>query len=64
MFHVSMLRRYRSDPLHVISQSKIEIQPDMTYNEEQIRILAPLVKILWQHHGVEEATWEPEEAVR
>ncbi|KAA3463971.1 receptor-like protein kinase [Gossypium australe] len=23
-----------------------------------------LVKVLWQSHGVEEATWEPEEAMR
>ncbi|KAA3483029.1 RNA-directed DNA polymerase-like protein [Gossypium australe] len=60
---------------HVISSSDIEIQPDMTYNEESIRILAreikelrtkriSLVKVLWQRHGVEEATWEPKEAIR
>ena len=24
----------------------------------------PLVKVLWQHHGREEATWEPEETMR
>ncbi|KAA3472669.1 DNA/RNA polymerases superfamily protein [Gossypium australe] len=75
VFHVSMLRRYRSDPSHTISPTEIEIQPDMTYNEEPIRILArevkelrnksiALVKFLWQRHGVEEATWEPEEAMR
>ena len=23
-----------------------------------------LVKVLWQHHGVEEATWEPELEIR
>ncbi|KAA3470652.1 Retrotransposable element Tf2 protein type 1 [Gossypium australe] len=64
VFHVSMLHRYRSNPSHVNSPSEIKIQPDMTYNEEPIRILAPLVKVLWQRHGVEEATWEPEEAIR
>ncbi|KAA3480040.1 DNA/RNA polymerases superfamily protein [Gossypium australe] len=75
MFHVSMLHQYRSDPSHVISSVEIEIQPDMTYNEEPIRILAgevkdlrnkriALVKFLWKCHGVEEATWEPEEAMR
>ncbi|KAA3469992.1 Retrotransposon protein, Ty3-gypsy subclass [Gossypium australe] len=74
-FHVSMLRRYRSDPSHVISLAEIEIQPDMMYNEELIRILArevkqlrnksiALVKVLWQRHDVEEATWEPEGAMR
>ena len=24
----------------------------------------PLVKVLWQHHGMEEATWEPEVTMR
>ena len=24
----------------------------------------PLVKVLWQHHGREEATWEPEATTR
>ena len=24
----------------------------------------PLVNVLWQHHGREEATWEPEEIMR
>ncbi|KAA3487117.1 DNA/RNA polymerases superfamily protein [Gossypium australe] len=54
---------------------EIEIQPDMTYNEEPIRTLArevkefknkriALVKVLWQRHSVEEATWEPKEAMR
>ncbi|KAK8300843.1 hypothetical protein V6Z12_D05G420800 [Gossypium hirsutum] len=75
IFHVSMLRRYRSDPSHVICPTEVEIQLDMTYSEEPIKILARettelrnkkinLVKVLWQKHGVEEATWEPEEEMR
>ncbi|KAA3483822.1 Gag-Pol polyprotein [Gossypium australe] len=75
VFHVSMLCRYRLDPSHVISRSEIEIQLDMTYNEEPIRFLTreieelrnkriALVKVLWQRHRVEEATWEPEKAMR
>ena len=75
VFHVSMLRRYRSDPSHVISPIEVEIQPDMTYSEEPVKILARetkelrnkkinLVKVLWQKHGIEEATWEPKEAIR
>ncbi|KAA3488284.1 RNA-directed DNA polymerase (Reverse transcriptase) [Gossypium australe] len=68
-------RDSRSNPSHVISLADIEIQTDMTYNKELIRILArdvkelrnkciALVKVLWQHHRVEEATWEREEAMR
>ena len=75
VFHVLMLRRYRSDPSHVISPSEIEIQSDITYEEKLICILAceikelrnkkiSLVKVMWHWHGIEEATWEPEDTVR
>ena len=46
VFHVSMLRRYRSDPSHVINPSEVEIQSDLSYEEEPIRILAREVKEL------------------
>ena len=47
----------------------------MTYNEEPVKVLARetkelrnkkvnLVKVLWKKHGIEEATWEPEETMR
>ncbi|KAA3477170.1 receptor-like protein kinase [Gossypium australe] len=75
VFHVSVLCRYRSNPSHVIVPTEVEIQPDMTYGEESVNILArevkqlgnksiALVKVLWQGNGVEEATWEPEKAMR
>ncbi len=67
VFHVSTLRRYKSDPSHVISTEEIIVQPDLIYEEEPIIILARevkelrnkrilLVKILWRHHNTEEAT--------
>ena len=69
-----MLRRYTSDPLHVVSLETIEPIPDLTYEEEPVEILArkvkelqskkiPLVKVLWRNHKIEEATWESEEAM-
>ena len=75
VFHVSMLRRYRSDSTHVIQPEQIEIQPDLTYEEEPVEILAyevkqlrnkrvPLVKVLWKNHATKEATWESEEVMR
>ena len=68
VFHVSMLRRYRSDPSHIISPSEVEIQVDMSYEEEPMRILArevkelrnkrvPLVKVLWLKHGIDRGSY-------
>ena len=75
VFHVTMLRRYRSDPTHIVSSETIELRPDLTYEEEPVEILAhevkelrnkkiPLVKVLWRNHKTEEATWESEETMR
>ena len=46
VFHVSMLRRYRSDPSHVVSSETIELRPYLTYEEEPVEILAREVKEL------------------
>ena len=75
VFHVSMLRRYRSDSSHVVSSETIKLRPDLTYEEESVEILAqevkelrnkkiPLVKVLWRNHKTEEATWEGEETMQ
>ncbi|KAK5773241.1 hypothetical protein PVK06_049546 [Gossypium arboreum] len=75
VFHVSMLRRYRSDPSHVVPVEEIEVRTDLTFEEEPIQILdrevkvlrrksVPLVKVLWRNHGREEDTWESEETMR
>ncbi|KAA3474049.1 DNA/RNA polymerase superfamily protein [Gossypium australe] len=40
VFHVSKLQRYRLDPSHVIVPTEVEIQPDLTYGEEPVKILA------------------------
>lgn len=64
VFHVSMLRRYRSDPSHIVSIEEIKVRPDLTFEEEPIQILdqdvtvlrrktIDLVKVLWQNHGIE-----------
>ena len=75
VFHVSILRRYRSDSSHIVSSETIELRPDLTYEEEPVEILARevkelqnkkilLVKVLWRNHKTEEATWESEETMR
>ncbi|GAV57060.1 hypothetical protein CFOL_v3_00598 [Cephalotus follicularis] len=71
VFHVSMLRRYHPDPSHVLQWEPLELRPDMSFKEIPIQIIdrrikqlrsktIPLVKVLWQYHGVEEAACERE----
>ena len=38
VFHVSMLRRYRSNSLHVVSSETIELRLDLTSEEEPVEI--------------------------
>ena len=71
VFHVSMLRRYRSNPSHVVSSETIKLRLDLTYEEEPVEILSRAVKelwkkripVLWRNHKIEEATWESEEVM-
>ena len=75
VFHVSMLRRYRYDTSHILPVQDIQVQEDFTFDEEpkaiidhEIRQLrnkqVSLVKVLWQHHGMEEVTWETESTIK
>ena len=67
VFHVSMLRRYISDPSHVLSQEPLALDLDLSYEECFVQILdkrvkelrnkkIPLVKILWCNQSVEKVT--------
>ena len=40
VFHVSMLRRYCSDDSHIIPVQEIQVQEDLSYDEESKAILA------------------------
>ena len=75
VFHVSMLQRYTPDPAHVVDWGEIEVDTDGTFEEGPVRIMdsryqvlrrktVRLVKVLWQHRGVEEATWECEDTMQ
>ena len=75
VFYVSRLRKYNPDPQHVLSVEEMDVQEDLTFTEKPVKILdrkvkalrtktVPLVKVLWQYHDVEEATWETEKRMR
>ncbi|XP_040940675.1 uncharacterized protein [Gossypium hirsutum] len=44
VFHASMLRRYHSDPSHVVAIKEIEVRPYVTFEEEPIQIIGRDVK--------------------
>jgi hypothetical protein len=76
VFHISQLRRC----LKVLEEKQvpmetIDLQPDLRYQEVPVKILDTVVKrtrttevrvcrVQWSRHGVEEATWEREDALR
>jgi hypothetical protein len=75
VFHVSTLRKYVHDPSHVINFKPLQIKDNLSYKEVPIQIMdrkeqqlrtktIPIVKVLWQNHNVEEASWELEQEMR
>ncbi|KAL8107856.1 hypothetical protein AgCh_024313 [Apium graveolens] len=71
IFYVSLLKKYNADASHVIELEPVEIQPDLSYMEQPVRILdrkertlrnkvVLLVRVLWRNPIVEESTWELE----
>ena len=75
VFHVSMLRKCPPEQGKIVSFRDVQVQEDTTYGEVPIQIIdrkvislrrreIPLVKVVWQHHGVDEATWELESSMR
>ena len=46
VFHVSMLRRYRSDESHILLVQEIQVHEDFSYDEKPKAILAREVKQL------------------
>ena len=74
-FHVSMLRKYITDPSHVLREQPVQLKENLTYEETPVQIIdrkeqvlrskvIPLVKVLWKNHESEAATWEPEVQMR
>lgn len=69
VFHVSMLRKYEPDPSHVMDCSDLVVDEDVLYAMTPMAIIdkdekvlwgkrIALVRVVWQHNGVEEQTWE------
>ena len=70
-----MLRKYTLDLAHVVDWGQIEVDTNVTFEEGPVCILdsrdqvlrcktVRLVRVLWQHYGVEESTWVREDTMR
>ncbi|XP_050222497.1 uncharacterized protein LOC126672585 [Mercurialis annua] len=75
VFHVSMLRKYIPDPHRIIQPQEVEIDEELSYEEEPVEIVdtqirklrskeIPMVKVLWRSRTIEECTWETEADMR
>ena len=75
VFHVSQLRKYVSDPSHVIQRDEVQIRDNLTVETMPIRIEdrkmkqlrgkeIPLVRVAWGGVAGESVTWELESRMR
>jgi hypothetical protein len=76
VFHVSQLRRcLRVPERERVPEEEIVLQTDLQYQEVPIKILDTVIRrtrnsevricrVQWSRHGVEEATWEREDALK
>ena len=75
VFHISMLRKYILDPSHVLQPQSVELNEDLTFEEEPVAIVdyqvrqlrskvILMVKVLWRSNSVQEHTWETEAEMR
>src|SRR4029079_16901297 len=76
VFHVSQLRRcLRVPEAEHVPVETIDLQTDLRYQEVPVKILdivtrrtrnseVQICRVQWSRHGVEEATWEREDALK
>ncbi|XP_073279503.1 uncharacterized protein [Primulina huaijiensis] len=69
VFHVSMLRKCKANPSHVLKFEPLRLASNLSYEERTIQILdrqekrlrnkvTKLVKVKWLNHSDEEVTWD------
>ena len=75
VFHVSMLRKYISNPSHILKTPPIELEEDLSFEVQSVAIVdqemkqlrskvIPMVKVLWKNDTIKKMTWETEASMR
>ena len=74
VFHVSQLRKYISDPSHVIRPHKVQLNNNLTFDAMPVQIMdkkvkelrgrqIPLIKVIWNQAN-RDIKWELEEKIK
>lgn len=75
IFHVSQLKKCLQVPIEMVGMQDIEIEPDLTYPEQPIKIvdqkdratqnqISIFYKVQWSNHSEQEATWKTKKLLR
>ena len=75
VFHVSQLRKYNSDPSHLLEPESVQLREDLTFDLPPMRIIdrkvkqlrsksVPLIKVACGRENLEEHTWELESEMK
>ena len=75
VFHISLLRKYVPNEMHVLPVQEILVRDDLSYEEQPVAIVdrqirklrrkeIVMLKIQWQRHSLEECTWESGQAMK
>ena len=70
-----MLRKYISNPSHILEAPSFELNEDLTFEMQPVGIVdqgikklrnkaISMVKVLWRNETIEETTWETEAFIR
>ena len=75
VFHVSMLKKYVSNPSHILETPPIDLEEDLSFEVQPVVIVDQemkqlrskvilMIKVLWRSDLIEEMTWETEVFMR
>ncbi|KAL9673779.1 hypothetical protein QQ045_030041 [Rhodiola kirilowii] len=75
VFHISMMRKYISDPGHVLEYERVQMDDTLTYDEQPVAISDRQVKrlrnkevfsikVLWRNHTKVDPTWKSEKDMK
>ena len=60
----SAFKKKKKESQYMVSHPETGSDSPIGSDRDQGRDKVSLVKVLWQHHGIEDATWEPEATMR